>query len=36
VIVNSRTHLGWLVILLVVMGVMSAMLLVWARRKGWF
>jgi magnesium transporter len=36
VIVNSSTHLGWLVILLAVMGVMSAMLLVWARRKGWF
>jgi magnesium transporter len=36
VIVNSSTHLGWLVILLVVMGVMSAMLLVWARRKGWW
>jgi Mg2+ and Co2+ transporter CorA len=36
VIVNERTHLGLLIVLLAVMGVMSAMLLVWARRKGWW
>jgi len=36
VIVNQSTHLGWLLILLAVMGVMSGMLLVWARRKGWW
>jgi magnesium transporter len=36
VIVNERTHLGLLIVLLAVMGVMSAMLLLWARRKGWW
>jgi magnesium transporter len=36
VIVNDSTHLGWLVVLLTVMGVMSATLLLWARRKGWW
>jgi magnesium transporter len=36
VIVNESTHLGLLVVLLAVMGVMSATLLLWARRKGWW
>jgi magnesium transporter len=36
VIVNQRTHIGQLVVLLVVMGVMSATVLLWARRKGWW
>jgi Mg2+ and Co2+ transporter CorA len=36
VIVNQSTHVGQLVVLLVVMGLMSALVLVWARRKGWW
>jgi Mg2+ and Co2+ transporter CorA len=36
VIVNDSTHVGQLVVLLTVMSVMSAMLLLWARRKGWW
>jgi Mg2+ and Co2+ transporter CorA len=36
VIVNDSTHVGQLVVLLAVMSVMSAMLLIWARRKGWW
>jgi magnesium transporter len=36
VIVNDSTHVGQLVVLLTVMGVMSALLLLWARRKGWW
>jgi magnesium transporter len=36
VIVNQSTHVGQLVVLLVVMSTMSAALLVWARRKGWW
>jgi magnesium transporter len=36
VIVNDSTHWGALWFLLTVMLVMSAMLLVWARRKGWW
>jgi magnesium transporter len=36
VIVNDSTHVGQLVVLLAVMGVMSATLLLWARRKGWW
>jgi Mg2+ and Co2+ transporter CorA len=36
VIVNDRTHFGWLVVLLVTMGLMSAALLVWAKRRGWW
>jgi Mg2+ and Co2+ transporter CorA len=36
VIVNAQTHVGQLVVLLTVMAVMSAAVLVWARRKGWF
>jgi cell division protein FtsL len=36
VIVNDSTRWGILWLLLSVMLVMSAMLLVWARRKGWW
>jgi Mg2+ and Co2+ transporter CorA len=36
VIVNDSTHYGVLVVLLAVMVVMSAALLVWAKRKGWW
>jgi magnesium transporter len=36
VIVNDSTHIPWVVSLLVVMAAMSAALLVWARRKGWW
>jgi magnesium transporter len=36
VIVNDSTHVGQLVVLLSIMGVMSASLLLWARRKGWW
>jgi magnesium transporter len=36
VIVNTSTHLGWLVVLLVVMGVMSTILLIWSKRRGWW
>jgi Mg2+ and Co2+ transporter CorA len=36
VIVNNSTHITLLVILLAVMAAMSATLLVWARRKGWW
>jgi magnesium transporter len=36
VIVNESTHLGLLLVLLIGMGVMSAAVLVWARRKGWW
>jgi Mg2+ and Co2+ transporter CorA len=36
VIVSSRTHVLPLVLLLAVMAVMSAALLLWARRKGWW
>jgi Mg2+ and Co2+ transporter CorA len=36
VIVNDSTHLSLLIVLLAVMGVMSVMLLLWARRKGWW
>jgi magnesium transporter len=36
VIVNARTHVGQLTVLLTVMAVMSAAVLVWARRKGWW
>jgi magnesium transporter len=36
VIVNDSTHYGALVTLLAVMAVMSATLLVWAKRKGWW
>ena len=36
VIVSTHTHALSLVILLAVMAVMSAALLVWSRRKGWW
>jgi Mg2+ and Co2+ transporter CorA len=36
VIVNNSTHWLALTVLLLVMLVMSAILLVWARRKGWW
>jgi magnesium transporter len=36
VIVTDRTHVALLVVLLSIMGVMSATLLVWARRRGWW
>jgi magnesium transporter len=36
VIVNSTTHLGLLVVLLVVMAAMSVVLLIWAKRRGWW
>jgi hypothetical protein len=35
-IANDRTHWILLAITLAVMLAMSAMLLVWAKRKGWF
>ena len=36
VIVNSETHVGQLVVLLAVMMTMSAMMLIWAHRQGWW
>ena len=36
VIVNDSTHVGQLVVLLSIMCAMSATLLLWARRKGWW
>ena len=36
VIVNDRTHPVFLSILLLVMSAMSILLLVWARRRGWW
>jgi magnesium transporter len=36
VIVNSRTHPVHLAVVLAVMAVMSAALLRWARRQGWW
>ncbi len=36
VIVNDRTHLGWLLALLALMTGMSVWLLRWARRQGWW
>jgi magnesium transporter len=36
VIVNSTTHLGLLVVLLAVMAAMSVVLLIWAKRRGWW
>jgi magnesium transporter len=36
VIVNDHTHVTLLVVLLAIMGVMSAMVLLWAHRKGWW
>ncbi len=36
VIVNDHTHWGWLTVLLAIMFVMSGLLLLWAKRKGWW
>jgi magnesium transporter len=36
IIVNDRTHIPQLIVVLVVMVVMSAMLLTWAKRRGWW
>ena len=36
VIVNDSTHWGALWLVLAVMGVMSLLLLIWARRQGWW
>ena len=36
IIVNDRTHLPALIGVLIVMAVMSAMLLTWAKRRGWW
>jgi magnesium transporter len=36
IIVNNRTHLPQLIAVLIVMAVMSAMLLTWAKRRGWW
>jgi magnesium transporter len=36
VIVNDSTHYGALAVLLVIMAAMSAVLLVWSKRKGWW
>jgi Mg2+ and Co2+ transporter CorA len=36
VIVNDSTHWGAVSLLLAVMGVMSLLLLIWARRQGWW
>jgi hypothetical protein len=35
-IVNDETHYGQLFLVLGVMAVMSAALLVWSKRKGWW
>jgi magnesium transporter len=36
VIVNERTHVPALIVILSIMAVMSAMLLTWAKRRGWW
>jgi magnesium transporter len=36
IIVNDRTHIPQLIVVLAVMIVMSAMLLTWAKRRGWW
>jgi len=36
IIVNSHTHLPQLILVLTVMAIMSAMLLTWAKRRGWW
>jgi Mg2+ and Co2+ transporter CorA len=36
VIVNGSTHWDWLILLLAVMAGMSAVLLWWTRKKGWW
>jgi magnesium transporter len=36
IIVNDRTHVPALIVILSIMAVMSAMLLTWAKRRGWW
>ncbi|MEU4215723.1 magnesium transporter CorA family protein [Actinoplanes sp. NPDC026623] len=36
IIVNGRTHLPQLIAVLIVMAIMSALLLTWAKRRGWW
>jgi Mg2+ and Co2+ transporter CorA len=36
VIVNNRTQVPALIVVLTIMAVMSAMLLTWAKRRGWW
>jgi cell division protein FtsL len=36
IIVNDRTHIPQLIVVLSVMIVMSALLLTWAKRRGWW
>src|SRR5689334_2284623 len=36
IIVNDRTHVPQLIVVLIVMAIMSAMLLTWAKRRGWW
>nr|WP_296073470.1 magnesium transporter CorA family protein [uncultured Actinoplanes sp.] len=36
IIVNDQTHIPQLIVVLIVMAVMSAMLLTWAKRRGWW
>ncbi|NMO55058.1 magnesium transporter CorA family protein [Actinoplanes sp. TBRC 11911] len=36
IIVNDRTHVAALIAVLIVMAVMSALLLTWAKRRGWW
>jgi Mg2+ and Co2+ transporter CorA len=36
IIVNSQTHLPQLILVLTVMAIMSALLLTWAKRRGWW
>jgi Mg2+ and Co2+ transporter CorA len=36
IIVNDRTHLPALIVVLAIMAVMSTMLLTWAKRRGWW
>jgi Mg2+ and Co2+ transporter CorA len=36
IIVNDRTHIPQLILVLMVMAVMSALLLTWAKRRGWW
>jgi len=36
IIVNDRTRVPALIVVLTVMAVMSAMLLTWAKRRGWW
>jgi magnesium transporter len=36
IIVNGSTHVTQLIIVLIIMAIMSALLLVWAKRRGWW